>query len=177
MNGPTKKPSRAKRLARRAARLIDRCWPFLLAVAITGLAVLAVRSIEQGHGLRTLINQRHTDRQVQEVETKTRAHYAVVNRALNVERWCEGHGHSASLNGIVRYDRGFVKTVSAGLLRYKLSPNDCLAIIKETLIASQAPPHVTKAGTPLVYRALSEQEASEAAARLRAKVTRTKEKP
>lgn len=104
--------------------------------------------------VRDLINSRHTATIMREEENKEQQRNSGVNRALNVETWCEGKPGSASLNGIVKHDTEFITTISRGQLHYGLSPNDCLAVILATLQSGTQKPYISKKETPLVYMAL-----------------------
>lgn len=134
--------------------LVDKLWPLILVIAVTGLTVLAVRSYDQGKELKSLIASRHEDQQKLNAAQAERSAKGALNRGINVERWCEGEGRqpeNSSLNGSVRFNAQFVKRLSAGELSYALKPLPCEQFILETLENKIA---VSKKDTPLVYKAL-----------------------
>jgi hypothetical protein len=129
----------------------------LVGLAIMTIAVVTV--VKQGESISSLIAQRHADQVQKNEENAEHSKNASINRAVNVEAWCEGNTpRSASLNGIVRYDGRFVLTVTGGKLRYTLHPNDCEQIVKETLASSTHRTKITAKSHPLVYRALHPKE-------------------
>lgn len=76
------------------------------------------------------------------------AHNQLVNRATNVEAWCEG------INAGRRYDRRFVRQVTGAAVIYALGDLDCAELIRVTLKSPQKKSAVTEASNPLVYRTL-----------------------
>jgi hypothetical protein len=130
----------------------------LLASVLVGLAIMTiavVTVVKQGESISELIAQHHADQVTKNEENVEHSRNASINRAVNVEAWCEGSSpRSASLNGIVRYDGRFVLTVTGGKLHYTLRPNDCEQIVKETLASSTHHTKVTAKNHPLVYWAL-----------------------
>lgn len=128
------------------------------AIMVTLLLANIAITVTDHVDLRNLIDSRHSAAIMREAENKEHQRNSGVNRALNVETWCEGKPGSASLNGIVRHDSEFVTTVSRGELHYGLAPNNCLAVILATLQSGTQKPEISKTGTPLVYRALQTKE-------------------
>jgi hypothetical protein len=129
-----------------------------LILAFGVVAALHLNSDELGarHSAQQSTNQRFAEQKDREATAAKRtAENSAINRAVNVETWCEGNGpRAASLNGIVRYDRRFVLTVSGGKLRYTLRPNECEKIIVETLESGARKTTITRKNHPLVWKAL-----------------------
>lgn len=118
------------------------------------LAAFLLLSAVNAYGfvkIEALISERHAAALTRERENQEHQHNAAVNRAINVETWCE-HG----INRVVSYDRGFVKRLAGAgnTLGYALPRLPCAEIVVETLKSGAHHPVVTAASNPLVYMAL-----------------------
>lgn len=120
---------------------------------LAGLLAFLILAAVVAYGfykIEGLISERHTAALNRESESKLHQHYSAINRAINVETWCE-----KGINAIVEYDRGFVKRLGGGnTLGYELATLDCSEIVEQTLESGNHEPEVTKTSNPLVYAAL-----------------------
>lgn len=83
-------------------------------------------------------------------EQKAGIQSQLVNRATNVEAWCNG------INGGRDYNRVFVKHVTDGRVQYTLADLPCEELIRKTLESPKHKHPVTAAEHPLTYRVLHE---------------------
>lgn len=123
----------------------------LLVCVLVGLAIMTVAVVtvvEQGESISSLIAQRHTDQLAKNEENAEQSRNAAINRAVNVESWCEG------INAINDYDRLIVRRAGHGAIVYTLANLPCERIIAETLNSAKTRTLITKQTHPLVYEAL-----------------------
>lgn len=121
-----------------------------LAAALLAFLILAGFVAYGFYKIESLIAERHTAALQRESESKEHQHNSAINRAINVETWCE-----KGINAIVEYDRGFVKKLGGGnTLGYELPTLNCLLIVEQTLESGNHAPEVTQQANPLVYAAL-----------------------
>lgn len=133
-------------LERQRQRMLRHRW-------IAGLVAFLILAAAVAYGfykIEGLISERHAAALTRESESKEHQHYSAVNRAINVETWCE-----KGINAIVSYDRAFVRRLGHGnVFGYELSTLDCSEIVEQTLESGNHRPEVTPTSNPLVYAAL-----------------------
>jgi hypothetical protein len=126
-------------------RFVDRVgWVIAIAFVLIGFWVLK----DQGKDIKHLIAQHHADQVAKNKETAEQSRNAAINRAVNVESWCDG------LNAINTYDRLIVRKAAHGAIVYTLADLPCELIIAETLKSATTHTTITPTNHPLVFGAL-----------------------